>query len=209
MKIVSYNIHRASDCNNINTLNEIINYLSNLNCDIICLQEVLYHQFISIKSKLKMDGIFAINVNKPNLKYGICTLSKFKIENSTHLLLESKKEQRGILNIQIVICKDGMSIINTHLGLDKDERNTQINQILDYINTLPKRVILCGDFNEQNIFISNFKDSAILTNKYHIETFDKTKSRIDYIFLSEDIKIYEYTVEKINLSDHYPVIIKV
>ncbi|MGO0807192.1 polysaccharide deacetylase family protein, partial [Clostridioides difficile] len=42
-------------------------------CDVICLQEVLYPQFLALKAVLNMDGVFATNVKKVNMIYGICT----------------------------------------------------------------------------------------------------------------------------------------
>ncbi|WP_418889696.1 endonuclease/exonuclease/phosphatase family protein [Romboutsia ilealis] len=37
MKIVSYNIHKGMNANNVFTLNKIIKYLKELDADIICL----------------------------------------------------------------------------------------------------------------------------------------------------------------------------
>ena len=61
------------DSNNIFTLNKIIKYLKNIDADIICLQEVLYEQFAILKHNLKVDGVFAANINSPTLRYGIAT----------------------------------------------------------------------------------------------------------------------------------------
>ncbi|MGO0916440.1 hypothetical protein ACTPEM_25545, partial [Clostridioides difficile] len=40
----------------------------------------------------------------------------------------------------------------------------------------------------------------------YLPTFEKSNSRIDYIFVNKNTELKEYTVEKIYLSDHYPVI---
>ena len=137
MKVVSYNIHRGTDISKKPTLKEMIKYLHDVDSDIICLQEVLYHQFLKIKSTLGMDGVFAANVDNKAMKYGICTFSKNKIEFSNHLLLSSKKEQRGLLSIKLLIDnKYHVNIINTHLGLDKEERNKQIIEILNFKDRL-------------------------------------------------------------------------
>lgn len=197
------------NANNVFTLNKIIKYLKELDADIICLQEVLYNQFAILKQSLKLDGVFAANINKPTLMYGIATLSKNEILDKKHMLLKSKGEQRGFLHTNIFSKIRSVDVINTHLGLDKDERKEQLNQIVDFTNRLRKAKVICGDFNEKNIFISIFNDSAIYTNNQSIETFEKSNARIDYILVDKSLGIYKYKVDKINLSDHYPIIAEI
>lgn len=197
------------NANNVFTLNKIIKYLKELDADIICLQEILYNQFAILKQSLKLDGVFAANVNKPTLMYGIATLSKNEILDKKHIFLKSKGEQRGLLHTNIFSKICSVDVINTHLGLDKDERKEQLNQIVDYTNRLRKAKVICGDFNEKNIFISIFNDSAIYTNNQSIATFEKSNARIDYILVDKSLGIYKYKVDKINLSDHYPIITEI
>ncbi len=197
------------DANNVFTLNKIIKYLKELDADIICLQEVLYNQFTVLKQNLKLDGVFAANINNPTLMYGIATFSKNEIIDKEHIFLKSKGEQRGFLYTNVFSKYCCVDIINTHLGLDKDERKEQLNQIVDYTNRLRKAKVICGDFNEKNIFISIFNDSAIYTNNQSIATFEKSNARIDYILVDKSLGIYKYKVGKINLSDHYPIIAEI
>ncbi len=197
------------DANNVFTLNKIIKYLKELDADIICLQEVLYNQFAVLKQNLKLDGVFAANINNPTLMYGIATFSKNEIIDKEHIFLKSKGEQRGFLYTNVFSECCCVDVINTHLGLDKYERKEQLNQIVDYTNRLRKAKVICGDFNEKNIFISIFNDSAIYTNNQSIATFEKSNARIDYILVDKSLGIYKYKVGKINLSDHYPIITEI
>lgn len=206
MKIVTYNIHKGVDSNNKLTLSKMGMYLKQLNCDVICLQEVLYPQFLALKAVLNMDGVFATNVKKVNMIYGICTFTKLKILNNNHFFLTSKKEQRGALCITIDDYGRIINIINTHLGLDREERTKQLDEIIDYRNRLVGAVVLCGDFNEKNISLDMFNDMAVCLNKSHLATFEKSNSRIDYIFADRKTELKGYIVENIYLSDHYPVI---
>lgn len=208
MKIVTYNIHKGMDSNNKITLIEIVKYLKSLECNVICLQEVLYSQFLEIKKFLKMEGIFATNVKKPNMLYGICIFTTEEISIHNHVLLTSRKEQRGFLHANIFSDKN-INIINTHLGLDEEERKIQIDEILNYAYELKGDMIVCGDFNEKNIYINIYNDSANKNNCYNLCTFPKTNARIDYIFIDKEINIKNYKVDKIDLSDHYPVIVEI
>ena len=205
MKIVSYNIHKGMNKDKEISLKSIINYLKKNDFDIICIQEVLYEQFIVIKKALKYDAKFGANVTSAFMNYGIAIFSKYKIDFFNHVLLTSKKEQRGLLHIKV---KD-LNIINTHLGLDKRERIIQIDEILDFVSYNLGNNIICGDFNQENIYIDNYSDSATIFNKQNIKTFQSGYSRIDYIFVDKEYNIIDYYVDKVEYSDHYPVIVQI
>ena len=203
MKLTCYNIHKGMDEFRRITLFQLIGYLKSLDCDVICLQEVLYYQFQLMKILLKMDGVFGLHVNNRKMKFGICILSKNKINYSSHVLLSSKKEQRGLLSIDI----DDKIIINTHLGLDMEERQTQISEILDFAKIQKKNIVICGDFNEKNISLGHYKDVAQYLCKDLYPTF-KT-SRIDYVFVSSIIDIKSYEIDQVFYSDNFPIIVKI
>ena len=202
MRLVCYNIHKGMDEFRRVTLLQLIKYLKSLDADVICLQEVLYYQFNMMKLILRMDGVFAIHVHNKKMKFGICILSKEKIIKSNHILLTSKKEQRGILSID----RENEVIINTHLGLDSEERKTQISEILNFAKNKDKNIIICGDFNEENINLSSYKDVAKYLFEDRKATFNKW--RIDYIFCSKVTKVKSYQVDKVFYSDHFPIMIE-
>lgn len=206
MKIISYNIHKGMNAKNVFTLTKIINYLKKSDADIICIQEVLYNQFLFLKRSLNINGVFAANIKSKMLVYGIATLSKNRILDKGHVFLKSKGEQRGFLHTNIFFKSGSIDVINTHLGLNNNERKEQLDEIIDYTKWLTKAIIICGDFNEKNIFINTFNDSAIYTHSQNIATFEKSNARIDYILVDKSLCIDKYEVEKINLSDHYPII---
>ncbi len=202
MRLICYNIHKGMDEFRRVTLLQLIKYLKSLDADVICLQEVLYYQFNMMKLILRMDGVFAIHVHNKKMKFGICILSKEKIIKSNHILLTSKKEQRGILSID----REDEVIINTHLGLDSEERKIQISEILDFAKNKGKNIIICGDFNEENINLSSYKDVAKYLFEDRKATFNKW--RIDYIFCSKVTKVKSYQVDQVFYSDHFPIMIE-
>ncbi len=203
MKLVCYNIHKGIDEFKRDILFQLINYLKSLDCDVICLQEVLHYQFRLMKIILKMDGVFGLHVDNKKVKFGICILSKNKISQSSHILLTSKKEQRGLLSIDV----DNKVIINTHLGLELEERRVQISEILNFAKTQNKYVVICGDFNEKNIDLSSYKYVAQYLNKIFKPTFKA--SRIDYVFVNKEINVKSYEVGEVFYSDHFPIIVEI
>lgn len=207
MKLFTYNIHRGKNIKNQDTLDYMIDYFNKSDSDIICLQEVLMSQHNKILKNTNYKGCYESNVNLKDDKYGIGIYYKKNmylnyVEGKS---LTSKKEQRGLLNTQFYIDNKILNIINTHLGLDIKERETQIKEILQYCNNLRGKIFICGDFNEKDIYLQNYYDTASIFNSQNIETFPPSKSRIDYIFMSNNLRIFDYYIDFINLSDHYPV----
>ncbi|WP_250674971.1 endonuclease/exonuclease/phosphatase family protein [Paraclostridium ghonii] len=206
MKIITYNIHKGMDEFNKNTLEELISFLKKSKADIICLQEVLESIHYKIINDLNIEGHFLSTVKLKNDNYGIAVYFNEHINYTQEFYLPSKKEQRGFVHIEFFFNNKLANIINTHLGLNEEERKKQLDEISIYADKLRGKTIICGDFNELNVKINNYYDLAILFDCENVETFKPSKSRIDYIFMSKNLNATKYKVEFINLSDHYPVI---
>lgn len=206
MKIITYNIHKGMDLHNKDTLDELLSFLKNINADIICLQEVLESIHFRILNDLNIKGYFLKTVELKSDNYGIAIYFTKCVNYVDGFYLSSKKEQRGFIHTQFFINNKLVNIINTHLGLSEEERQIQIEEIYNYGKKLRGKIIICGDFNQINVKIKEYYDLAILFDCENIETFEPSKSRIDYIFMSKNLRPSKYKVEFINLSDHYPVI---
>lgn len=217
IKIVSYNIHSGLNKDMFPTLFDIIDFLRISNADIICLQEVnesakAGFQVSSFKDELKMYSHFGANVVGLGLNYGIVTYSKYPIKSEQHLYLFSDREQRGMLHTVVSAKGRKLNIINVHLGLGEEERETQVNELLNFIKKLGNEpYIVVGDFNQGSMYLDEkiLKDVAKELGKENILTFATGLDRIDYIFVSPNIEVLEYEVLIKNMSDHYPIIAKI
>ena len=217
IKIISYNIHSGTDKNMAPTLFDTINFLKKRNADIICLQEVnesskIGFQVSSLKEELNMNLHFGANVVANNTNYGLATYSKYKIIDEKHIYLSSTKEQRGFLDTTIKVKNKKVHIINVHLGLNDKERKKQIKELEEYLRKLKNSYfIILGDFNEGNLSLNNdmMIDAAEQLNKSNILTFSIGLDRIDYMFVSNNIKVESYEVLIKNMSDHYPIVAKI
>lgn len=218
IKIISYNIHSGLNKDMFPTLFDIIDFLRISDADIICLQEVnesakAGFQVSSFKEELKMYSHFGANVVNYGFNYGLVTYSKYPIKDENHIYLSSSgREQRGMLHTVLNVDGRKLNIINVHLGLGKEERKIQIRELIDFVNKLGDELyIVVGDFNDGDINISEniLKDVAKEVNKSNTLTFATGLERIDYIFVSPQIKALEYEVLIKNMSDHYPIIAKI
>ncbi len=93
------------------------------------------------------------------------------------------------------------------------KRTSQANQLREQIEQSPYPVIVCGDFNDTPVSYAyrrvrgNLKDAFVesgagIGNTYlgRLPSF-----RIDYILHSDRFEGYNFTIDKIDYSDHYPV----
>ena len=199
------------------TLFDTIDFLKEVNADIICLQEVnesarAGFQVSSFKEELKMNSHFGANVVDLGYNYGLVTYSKYPIRDEEHIYLSSFREQRGMLHTVVKVGYKKLNIINIHLGLENNERDIQIRELLDFIKKLGKEpYIVLGDFNQGNINIDEniLKDISKELGKSNILTFPTGLDRIDYIFASPNIEILDYDVIIKDMSDHYPIFAKI
>lgn len=214
ISIVSYNIHSGFDKDMFPTLFDIIDFLKVSDSDIICMQEVnesakAGFQVSSFKEELGMYSHFAANVVDLGANYGLATYSKFPIKDKNHVYLTSAREQRGLLHTVVSIKGKNLNIINLHLGLEKKEREIQLSELVEFIDTLgDEPYIVVGDFNQADLSLDSnkFKDAAIKLNKSNILTLPIGLNRIDYILVSPDVEVLDYNVLIKNMSDHFPII---
>ena len=103
-----------------------------------------------------------------------------------------------------------LNIINLHLGLDKEERELQLQEVETFIKELNDQYIVVGDFNQGDVDVNKeiFKDVAEELNQNNTLTYATSLDRIDYILLSPNIEVIEYDVIKKNMSDHFPIYAK-
>ena len=93
-------------------------------------------------------------------------------------------------------------------------RAQQVKILSSHIAQSPYPVIICGDFNEPPTSFSyrkvrgNLNDAFVESGAGRSATFDVGRIaslRIDYILYSDVFKAYDYEMQRIVLSDHFPV----
>jgi endonuclease/exonuclease/phosphatase family metal-dependent hydrolase len=93
-------------------------------------------------------------------------------------------------------------------------RVEQVQTIKQVLDTSKMPTILTGDFNDipnsytYSVLSKNMKDAFLQTGFGIGQTFSSILPilRIDYILASKDFKVLQSKRQKINLSDHYPVV---
>ena len=115
-------------------------------------------------------------------------------------------EPRCLLKVRY---DNGLTVLITHFGLNHDEHLHAVNTVLENVEN--EKCVLMGDFNvtPDNVILKPIQeklvDTSIYFNKPHL-TFPSTNpyKKIDYIFVSKDIKVISADVPQIAVSDHLP-----
>jgi endonuclease/exonuclease/phosphatase family metal-dependent hydrolase len=153
-------------------------------------------------------------------QYGTAVLSKYPIllaEN--HLLTnipypENPTEQRGLLETVINVKGNHVHFYNTHLDDQRvEQRVLQIKEMQEIANQKEGTRIIVGDFNttpesaEIRMMTAQYKDVFAELGQHQDCTYpaDQPDIRIDYMFISEDVKICSGKVIHTNVSDHLPI----
>lgn len=227
IKVTSYNIFHCEDW-----LNEKIDYdafarvIDSLGSDVTGLNEVRGKGFKKgydeqakiLGEKIGCYNYFsqAILVEKRN-PYGNAVLSRLPVRECITVpipdpelkLFDEPYETRAILKMTTETVPE-LTFLITHFGLNEDEQKNAVETLLSVIPE--KNCILMGDFNVRpdsevlEPIRAKLRDTAD-TADCETLTFpaDKPDKKIDYIFVSKNIKINSFAVEDVVLSDHRPV----
>src|SRR5699024_8480083 len=167
IKVMSYNIQHGVGLDGKLNLERIAKVIKESEVDIVGIQEVdkfygsrsdFQNQPKVLAELLDFDYVYGPNViadpkgdRKEERQYGTAILTKYPIIKSKNTFLTSDSEQRGVLHATIDVDGTSVNIFNTQLGLDPDERETQVNEIVEIMSEETGPQMVMGDFNARPI----------------------------------------------------------
>lgn len=225
IRIMTYNIHRGRDKIGNNNLKNISKLIEYYDVDIVGLQEVdknvsrtnFEDQLKILAEELSMYYYFGSNKSFLKGEYGNGVLSKYPLQSPENIIFQGR-EPRGLLKTSILLGNNKkMNFMVTHLGLDIEERQKQFNNVLNYIDVYDENLVLVGDFNvldnDPNIMKiqKHLNDVGEKTINRYVNTLNifRNEHRIDYVFVNKRMQIKKYKVEKVQYSDHFPIIVDI
>lgn len=190
IRIASYNVHYFRDFYNNYTFDRFYNFVSKLNIDVLCLQEVVTPRKFYENIYLADINNIIDNLRNLNYKYFIFdkesflfVASKLKIYNkkiiSLNDYIDKKIEPRKVINFDIVYNNKFLNISNLHLHTDtniykkcnQEEENIRLLQVKKLVNILKNKnsSIILGDFNSltDNDYSKKRKEYMITYNYIH------------------------------------------
>lgn len=227
MKIMSYN---TQHCLNFITrkidFDIIADTIQKCDADIIGLQEMrdqgqdaqYQAQVKIIAEKLGYHAYYfaeAIRFDGVN-PYGNAIISRYPIISAETIRIPDPKTQkydgyyetRCLLKATIDV-GNGLHVLVSHFGLNPDEQENAVETVVS--NIAKERCVLMGDFNMEpdnpilNPIMQSMHDTAkhFSAPKFSFPS-DTPRVKIDYIFVSKDLKVHCADIPEMISSDHRP-----
>ncbi len=218
MRVATYNIRHGEGLDGIVDLNRVGQVISDLEVDLIGLQEVdkgwkrsgNTDQARYLAKLMGMNYVFAPAFNKGTSLYGNAILSRFPILFWESFPLNSLLEPRVLVRIVIEVEGKRLNFFTTHLGLSKRERLRHIDHKVLPVITSSRRVILTGDFNclpdslEMQRLKKVLQDACPPEGQFTYPSHAPSE-RIDFVMHSGDWDSVQAQVHSAQTSDHYPL----
>jgi len=225
LKVITYNIMSCREYKNIKNIDAMLaaSVLKKENPDIIGLNEVhgaggeFGAQTVEICKELGYDYCYfcpALFLN--GSYYGNALISRYPIISAERIMIEDPAvkdedayyETRCLIKAKIDV-GEVINVYITHFGLAKAEKKNAVKALLDSLNG--EKNVFMGDLNvmPDSEFLLPIReilnDTAEVSDKSNV-TFpsDNPTMKIDYIFVSKDIKTLSAGVIDAVTSDHRP-----
>lgn len=222
--VLTYNIHHGEGADGQVDLDRIVSVINKVDPDVVCLQEVdrnlsrtARQDFPALLSeKLDMQVFFEPNYLFDGGEYGNATLTRLPVSKHHNRTLPNpvNAEPRGCLTVTISWQGMTVDVLNTHLGLNGQERLAQAEALVAALGENP--VILAGDMNENLTAPAMQRLTAKLKDTFMKQAgspagtvpADTPRRRIDYILVSGEFEAVKSTIvydETTRVaSDHLP-----
>lgn len=192
------------------------------NPDVLVIQEYLANFSDDGTSALTMlQGLFPyVHVKTSGTYFGRAVCSKYPITDYVERTYTAESS-RYFDSCTITFAGTPVTFVNTHLGLTQENRNSEIQQLIAYLQTL-NRFIACGDFNtgitptsantESTAYIINVKpfiDAGFKTANFGsfgflltcVDRINETHYYLDNAYMSSNITINDVYVDDTKLTD--------
>lgn len=219
MKLLSWNIWKGKH------LDKVIQTLKSESPDVMCLQEVKENdtnQAKVIAENLGYNyfycGAYTTERYDPTFTLGNAILTKKDITSQSCVQLSSLTDYQGKSDTEprgAVVCQiDGITFTSAHIGYPLVESETtpiQKKQTQNLLKAIPReKCVIAGDFNSipQSEVIKMLEEEYMNVDNSDIDTrFEERegmikKGRIDYIFVTPDIKFNNFKITPSQASDH-------
>lgn len=216
VKVATFNIHIGKDAENNLNLRETIKTLQATHADIIGLEEIERHSPRSMfedQPRLLAEALGLYYHFEPALsvgpfEFGNALLSRYPIISTERIELKSHKEDRVALLATLEVQGEPLRVLVTHLGLVKQERAHDVEELNKRLQEREGPVLVLGDFNTnlQAPELQPWLQHLQPTTEHEVETFPGSGEQIDYVLASKQFKTTSsYTVSS-QASDHVPLV---
>lgn len=223
VRVVTYNVHRGFNVQGSLDVERLSRTLKEAQADIVGLNEVSRGRLLDggvdvllwLTYRLGMRAEFGPTVEG---LYGNALLSRYPIVGVQNFPFETyRSEPRGCLLTTVQVGERQVLVMVTHLDHQEEAAPERATQVAELLALWGKRApaVLLGDFNAEpgapelsNLKAAGWVDVASALEERPAATFPSAAPirRIDYIFVTSDVRPLEVSVPFSLSSDHLPVV---
>jgi endonuclease/exonuclease/phosphatase family metal-dependent hydrolase len=221
LTVMTFNIQEGFSNENTWSLETVARTIESYDPDIVVLQETTrgwlvmssVDQIRWLADRLKMDYAYAGNSHDE--LWGNTILSRLPIVSTDWVTFSTTENlRRSALSVEVETANGPLRVIDTHLDNPVEATEVRLQQIDELIELWggSTPAMVAGDFNAdpgslewQAMIDAGFVDTGSSSN----ETTSEDERRIDYIFVTPDLQVENFTVPEVWVSDHRPVLVDI
>jgi endonuclease/exonuclease/phosphatase family metal-dependent hydrolase len=235
MRVITYNVHGCVGTDGHLAPERIAEVIAQYSPDVVALQELDVRRRRSghldqarrLGALLQMESHFHPAFRVVDEEYGDAILSPLPLKLVKAGTLPTVRrplvdETRGALWVEVDYHGHRVQVLNTHLGLGREERRVQTAALLgpEWIGAALQLgpVVMCGDLNSiprrrvHTMFSGRLRDAQRVVHGRDHKTFATRWPFVclDYVFVSEGVEVSRTEVPRTAAtrlaSDHFPLI---
>ena len=227
LRVMTYNLHSCVGLDGRMSIQRIAEVLHRYQPDFVALQEIDRNckrtggidQLSALRKLWASTGAFFPLLKKSGGQYGIGFLTTLEVLEWDGRMLPqvpqlTPQEARGVVRVKVRYEEQELVFYNTHLGLTRKERRSQMAGLLQEVQTQQSPHVLLGDFNcspksrEYTDLCCHLHSAQQQPSKTWFGTFPLR--HLDYIFHSTGWEVIRTFAPRDSLtriaSDHLPLI---
>ena len=158
VRVATYNVHACVGTDGRHDPERVATVIMELDADIVALQEFTYPVGVALEERMPvvftaLDGYTCAlgpTRNTVTQCFGNALLTRHRIVDVHRIDLSmERREPRGAIAATIDVGGTAIHVLAAHLGLKLHERRFQVKQIVDYLDSVKRTlVVVLGDFND-------------------------------------------------------------
>ena len=157
LRVATYNVHGCVGTDGRHDPDRVASVVAELEADIVALQEFTYPASVAIESRMpvtlmldRYECVLGPTRHTVAGRFGNALFTRHRVLDVQRFDLSMERcEPRGALAATLEVRGTVVHVLAAHLGLRVRERRFQVRQILEYLESVRRTlVVVLGDFND-------------------------------------------------------------
>lgn len=158
LRVATYNVHACVGSDGRQDPDRVASVVAELEADIVALQEFTYPARVAIESRIpvtltmldRYECVLGPTRHTVTECFGNALFTRHRVVDVQRFDLSmERREPRGALAATLDVRGTVVHVLAAHLGLRVHERRFQVRQILEYLESVRRTlVVVLGDFND-------------------------------------------------------------